>query len=80
MVCTRCGYVGADARPDSPPETRAPSRRQLVEQGLGLRQVMCIEAVGKPAVDRGEKIVGLQPFALTAPESATLLGEFCGKL
>ena len=27
------------------------------------------EAFGEPAIDRGEKIVGLLPFALIAPEA-----------
>jgi len=42
--------------------------RQLVEQGLGLLQVERVEALGEPPVDRGEKIVGLLPFALITPK------------
>ena len=41
---------------------------QFVEQGLGLLQIERIEPFGEPAVDRREKIAGLIPFALVAPE------------
>ena len=41
---------------------------QLIEQGLGLLQVEGVEAFGEPAVDRGEKIAGLLPFAVVAPQ------------
>jgi hypothetical protein len=40
--------------------------RQIVEQHLGL--VERVEALGEPAIDRGEKIAGLLPFTLIAPE------------
>jgi hypothetical protein len=33
-----------------------------------------VEAFGKPAIDRGEKIVGLLPFALIAPEAGEAVG------
>jgi hypothetical protein len=36
---------------------------QLIEQHLSLLQIQRIEALGEPAVDRGEKIVGLLSFA-----------------
>jgi hypothetical protein len=32
---------------------------QLIEQGLGLLQVKCVEAFSKPAVDRSEQFAGL---------------------
>ena len=38
-----------------------------MEQGLGFLQVQRVETLGEPAIDRGEKIVGLLPFALIAP-------------
>jgi hypothetical protein len=38
----------------------AHSRRQLVEQDLGLFQVERIETFGEPAIDWGKKITGLQ--------------------
>jgi len=38
-----------------------------VEQGLGFLQVQRVETLGEPAIDRGEKIVGLLPVALIAP-------------
>jgi len=46
---------------------------QLVEQGLGLLQIARIEAFGKPAVDRSEKIACLIAFALIAPQPRPLL-------
>ena len=48
-----------------------------------LFQIECVEAFGKPAVDRREKIAGLLPLALIAPEPrhghcrAVLLRRFC---
>ena len=45
------------------------SLRELLQQRLGLLQVERIEALGEPAIDRGEKIVGLLPLALIAPEA-----------
>jgi hypothetical protein len=41
---------------------------QVVEQGLGLLQVKSVEALGEPAVDWGEQIVGLLAFTLIAQE------------
>jgi len=41
---------------------------QLTEQSLGLLQVERIEALGEPAVDRSEKVPGLIPLALMAPQ------------
>ena len=41
---------------------------QLVEQGLCLFQVARVEAFAEPAVDRREKLAGLLPFALIAPQ------------
>src|SRR5262249_18719575 len=45
------------------------SRRQLVEQGLGLLQVERVEAFGEPAVDGGEEITGFGVLASVAPEA-----------
>jgi len=42
--------------------------RQLVEQRLGIFQIARVEAFGEPAIDRSEKIAGLIPLALIAPE------------
>jgi hypothetical protein len=44
------------------------SRRQLVEQRLRLFQIERIEALGKPAIDRSEKLASLLPLTLIAPE------------
>ena len=59
---------------------RYPSLRQLVEQGLGLFQVQRVKALGEPAVDRSEQIVGLLPFTLIAlePRHAHCGAEFPG--
>ena len=45
------------------------SRRQLVEQRLGLFQIERVEAFGEPALDRGEQIASLIPLALIAPRA-----------
>ena len=42
---------------------------QLIEQRLGIFEVCCIKAFGKPAVDRRKQLAGLLPFALTLPEA-----------
>ena len=44
------------------------SCRQLVEQRLGLLQIERVEAFGKLVLDWREKIAGLIPLALVAPE------------
>ena len=41
----------------------------VAEQRLGLLQVERVEAFGEPAVDRREKIAGLLPLPLIAPEA-----------
>src|SRR5450631_1971679 len=41
---------------------------QLVEQGLSLFQVARAEPFSEPAIDRSEKIPGLVPLALIAPQ------------
>jgi hypothetical protein len=41
---------------------------QLIEQGLRLFQIECIEAFDEPVIDRSEKIAGLIPFVLIALE------------
>jgi hypothetical protein len=42
---------------------------ELVEQPLGVLQVGGVEALGEPAVDRREEIVGPSALALIAPEA-----------
>src|SRR5690349_16890082 len=42
--------------------------RQLVEEHPGLPQVQCVEALDKPAVDRGEKVSGLIALPSLAPQ------------
>ena len=44
------------------------SRRELLQQRLGLLQIERIEAFGEPTVGRSEKIASLIPLALIAPE------------
>jgi hypothetical protein len=41
---------------------------QFVQQRLSLFQIERVEAFGEPAVDWSEKIAGLVPLALIAPE------------
>jgi hypothetical protein len=41
---------------------------QVIESGLGLLQVQCAEALGKPAVNRSEKLPCLIPLPLIAPQ------------
>src|SRR5258708_37152039 len=43
------------------------SGAQCVEQGFGVLQIERVEALGEPAVDRGEKIAGLVPLSVTVP-------------
>jgi hypothetical protein len=43
---------------------------QLFEQCLGFLQIQRVKALGEPAIDRGEKIVGLLSFALIAPQTS----------
>ena len=43
-------------------------RCECVKQRLGLLQIERVEAFGEPAVDRSEKLAGLIPLALIAPE------------
>jgi hypothetical protein len=40
---------------------------QLIEQFLGVLQIECLEALGKPAVDRGEQVLCLGAPALLGP-------------
>src|SRR5215472_3312061 len=61
---------GAWQNRGSPPRSNDETgSRQLIEQRLRSLQVERIEALGEPAVDRCEKIVGLLSFALIAPEA-----------
>jgi hypothetical protein len=65
----RCG--AASPRPNAhgkiaghPQEADETGSHQLVQQRLGVSQDRRVETFGEPTVDRGEKIVGLLPFAL----------------
>src|SRR5262249_25508475 len=44
------------------------SSRQLLEQGLGLLQVECVDPFGKPVEDRTEKVASRIPLSLIAPQ------------
>jgi hypothetical protein len=50
------------------PSSLTGSRRQLVEQRLGLFQIARVEAFSEPTVDRSEQMAGFIPLALIAPE------------
>src|SRR5262249_61165924 len=59
----------------TPPQTPTPLptsnctvSSQLVDQPLGPLQLQIIEALGEPAMNWGEKIVGLLSFTLIAPQ------------
>jgi hypothetical protein len=41
---------------------------QLIDQGLSLLQIQRVEALGEPAIHRGEKVAGLLVFARMAPQ------------
>src|SRR5262249_11608610 len=58
------------------------SRRQRIQQGLGLFKIARAETFGEPTKYRDEKITGLIPLALIAPKSrhahcCTQLPGFC---
>ena len=54
--------VAADDFDSNPPELS-----QFVEQRLRLFQIGGVEALGEPAVDRGEEVAGFGAPALLAP-------------
>ena len=43
--------------------------RQFVEQRLCLFEVLCVEALGEPAVNRGEKLARFDSVTLVAAEA-----------
>ena len=43
---------------------------QLLQQRLGLLEVSGVKALGEPAVDRGQQLVGLGALALVLPQAA----------
>jgi hypothetical protein len=45
------------------------STRRMHARRFGLLEDRRIEALGEPAIDRGEKIVGLLSFTLIAPQA-----------
>jgi hypothetical protein len=45
----------------------------LLQQLFGLLQVERVEALGEPAIDQGEKIAGLLPFTVIAPQPPMLV-------
>jgi hypothetical protein len=48
--------------------------RQRLQQCLRLLQVSGVKALGEPAVDRREQLVGLTAFALLLPQPAQARG------
>ena len=60
--------VGIHKRACRKNERSAISAGKFVEQRISLFQIERIEALREPAIDRGEKIAGLLPLALIAPE------------
>jgi hypothetical protein len=57
-----------------------PLRRQFLKQRLRLLQIARVEALGEPSVDRSEKLAGLIPLTLIAPETgkASRSAQFMG--
>src|SRR5262245_17881793 len=49
--------------------------RQRVQQCPGLLQVSSVKALGEPAVDRGQKVMGFLTFPLPLPESSETRGS-----
>src|SRR5215831_2288167 len=47
---------------------------QLFQQRLGLLQVSGVEALGEPAIDRGQQLAGLGTLALLLPEATQAHG------
>ena len=52
---------------------RSHSRRQLFEQRLGVLQIERVEAFGKPAIDRSEKIAGFHLLTSTYYQDESIL-------
>jgi hypothetical protein len=48
---------------------------QFLQQCLRLPQVGGVKALGEPAVDRGEQVIGRNPLALALPEAAQAYGR-----
>ena len=55
------------------------SGMQFIEQDLDLFQIVCIEALDEPAVDRSEKLAGLLLLALSSLGTTSPVSEstFC---
>ena len=49
---------------------------QTSEQRLGLPQVGSVEALGEPAVDRGQQLVGFGPLTLGLPQPGQAHGRY----
>jgi hypothetical protein len=49
------------------------SRRQLIEQSLGLLQVERVEPLGEPCINRAEEIADRIPLALPRQSRVTLV-------
>jgi hypothetical protein len=52
---------------------------QPVDQRLSVFQIERVEAFGEPAIDRGEQIASLLPFALIAPQPCMLIAARSSK-
>src|SRR4051812_46425642 len=51
------------------PTERVPQLPELGEKGFRLLQILGVEALGKPAVDRGQQLIGVLALALTLPQA-----------
>jgi hypothetical protein len=50
------------------PKTRRRGAGKFIEQNLRILQVRRLEALGEPAADRGEEVLGLAPFMFLDPK------------
>src|SRR5262249_17267372 len=58
----------------TPPLVRIRSCSQRFQHRLGLLEVGGVKALGEPAVDRGEQVIGCSPLALALPQAAQARG------
>src|SRR5262245_66320909 len=82
----RCRQIEGGAQPRSLPAFRRegpsstrryvpPSLRELLQQRLRLLEVSGVKALGEPAVDRREQLVGFSMLALLLPQAGQAHGR-----
>jgi len=58
---------GISKRRQPEPTERVPQLPELGEKGLRLPQILGVEALGEPVVDRGQQLIGLLAPTLALP-------------